>query len=116
MNTAARSKILLNTAVLTATACGILLVLYAWRLPPFDSTVMSTENAYVRGSITVIAPKIDGYVAEVLVQDFEAVAGGQVLVRLDDRIYVQRLAQARASLSAQEANLANVAQDRKSVV
>ena len=113
MNTAARSKILLNAAVLTATACGILLVLYAWRLPPFGSAVVSTENAYVRGSITVIAPKIDGYVAEVLVQDFAAVEGGQVLVRLDDRIYVQRLAQARASLSAQEANLANVAQARQ---
>jgi multidrug resistance efflux pump len=66
----------------------------------------------VRGSITVIAPKVDGYVAEVLVQDFAAVAGGQVLVRLDDRIYVQRLAQSRAGLAAQEANLANVAQAR----
>jgi multidrug resistance efflux pump len=106
------ATVLLNTGVTAATACGLLLVLYAWRLPPFDSAVVSTENAYVRGSITVIAPKVDGYVAEVLVQDFAAVAGGQVLVRLDDRIYVQRLAQARASLSAQEANLANVAQAR----
>src|SRR5262249_54247955 len=34
----------------------------------------------------------------------------QVLVRLDDRIYVQRLEQAKAGLLAQEANLANVVQ------
>jgi multidrug resistance efflux pump len=113
MKTTVSSKVLVNTAVAAATACGILLVLYAWRLPPFDSAVVSTENAYVRGSITVIAPKVDGYVAEVLVQDFATVEVGQVLARLDDRIYAQRLAQARASLSAQEANLANVAQARQ---
>ena len=112
MTTNASSRVLVNTVVATATACGILLVLYAWRLPPFDSAVVSTENAYVRGSITVIAPKVDGYVAEVLVQDFAAVEGGQVLVQLDNRNYLQRLALARASLSAQEANLANVAQAR----
>jgi multidrug resistance efflux pump len=96
-----------------ATLAGILLVLYAWRLPPFRTTVETTENAYVRGSITVIAPKVDGYVAEVLVQDFAAVEAGQVLVRLDDRNYMQRLAQAQANLSAQEANLANVEQARR---
>jgi multidrug resistance efflux pump len=112
MKPSVSSRVLVNTAVAAATGCGALLALYAWRLPPFDRAVVSTENAYVRGSITVIAPKVDGYVAEVLVQDFAAVAVGQVLVRLDDRIYIQRLAQACASLSAQEANLANVAQAR----
>lgn len=109
----ARSTARVTTAVVAAAVSGILLVLYAWRLPPFDSAVVSTENAYVRGSITVIAPKVDGYVADVLVQDFALVEGGQVLVRLDDRNYVQRLAQARANLLAQEANLANVAQSRR---
>src|SRR5258705_8637089 len=99
--------------VLVATAAGVLLVLYAWRLPPFRTAIETTENAYVRGSITIIAPKVDGYVAEVLVQDFAAVQAGQVLVRLDDRIYTQRLAQARGDLAAQEANLANVLQARR---
>jgi multidrug resistance efflux pump len=92
---------------------GVLMVLYAWRLPPFRGHTESTENAYVRGSITVIAPKVDGYVAEVLVQDFAEVAQGQVLVRLDDRNYLQKLAQAKASLAAQQANLANVLQARR---
>ena len=92
---------------------GILLVLYAWRLPPFHSAVEVTENAYVRGSVTVIAPKVDGYVAEVLVQDFAAVQAGQVLVQLDDRNYLQRVAQARANLAATQANLDNVAQARR---
>jgi multidrug resistance efflux pump len=101
-----------SVLVVTAALTGIALVLYAWRLPPFLSAIESTENAYVRGSVTVIAPKVDGYVAEVLVQDFAAVDAGQVLVRLDDRNYRQRLAQAQAALAAQEANLANLVQAR----
>jgi len=101
-----------NVLVAAATLVGVSLVLYAWRLPPFESPIESTENAYVRGSVTVIAPKVDGYVVEVLVQDFTAVQAGQVLVRLDDRNYRQRLAQAQAALAAQQANLANITQAR----
>ncbi len=100
----------LNLLVAAATLAGIALVLHAWGLPPFHGDIESTDNAYVRGSVTVIAPKVDGYVAEVLVRDFASVDAGQVLVRLDDRNYRQRLAQAQASLAAQQANLANVAQ------
>lgn len=102
-----------SIAVAFVALAGIGLVLHAWRLPPFQGAIESTENAYVRGSVTVIAPKVDGYVAEVLVRDFASVEAGQVLVRLDDRNYVQRLAQAKASLAVQEANLANIAQARR---
>ncbi len=100
--------------VLGITLVGILLVLYAWRLPPFHNGVESTENAYVRGLVTIVAPKVDGYVAEVHVQDYMAVKAGQVLVKLDDRIYRQKLEQARGNLAAQEANLANTLQARRS--
>ena len=98
--------------VACAVIAAVLLVLYVWRLPPFRTAIEMTENAYVRGSVTIIAPKVDGYVAEVKVQDFVAVTQGQVLVRLDDRNYQQKLEQARGSLAAQEANLANLAQTR----
>ncbi len=36
---------------------GIGVILYAWRLGPFASTIASTENSYVRGQITVLAPR-----------------------------------------------------------
>jgi multidrug resistance efflux pump len=100
--------------ILAATLVCLALVLYAWRLPPFHTGVESTENAYVRGMVTIVAPKVDGYVAEVLVQDYMAVKGGQAIVKLDDRIYRQRLEQARSNLAAQQANLANTAQARRS--
>jgi multidrug resistance efflux pump len=95
--------------VIVAGIGGVLLVLYAWRLPPFTGSVQSTENAYVRGYVTLLAPKVDGYVTAVAVKDFQVVKAGQVLVQIDDRIYRQRLAQAEASVqSAQAALDANV--------
>lgn len=100
--------------VLVATLVCVGLVLYAWRLPPFRTGNETTENAYVRGMVTIVAPKVDGYVAEVAVQDYMAVMAGDVIVRLDDRIYRQKLEQARSALAAQEANLANTAQARLS--
>ena len=104
---------LANLVIIAAAVAGVVLVLRAWQLPPFRGAIESTENAYVRGSVTVIAPKVDGYVAEVLVRDFATVAEGQLLVRLDDRNFRQRLAQASAALAVQQANLANVAQTRR---
>lgn len=99
--------------IITVTIAGVLLVLYAWRLPPFRTAIETTENAYVRGGITIIAPKVDGYVTQVAVQDFMQVKAGAILVHLDDRNYRQRLEQARANLAAQIANLDNVVQARR---
>ncbi|MFC3069129.1 HlyD family secretion protein [Phenylobacterium soli] len=100
--------------ILAAAALGVLLVLFAWRLPPFTSAVERTEDAYVRGQVTVISPKVDGYVTAVPVQDFQRVVAGQTLAQIDDRIYRQKLAQAQAQLGAQQAGLANSAQQQKS--
>lgn len=93
---------------------GVAVILYAWRLPPFASAVEMTENAYVRGQVTVIAPQLPGYVAQVPVQDFAIVKKGDLLLQIDDRIYAQKLEQARAGLSAQRAALANSDQSRAS--
>jgi multidrug resistance efflux pump len=91
---------------------GVLVVLYAWRLPPFTSAIQTTDNAYVRGQVTVISPQVSGYVASVAVQDYQEVHAGQVLAQVDDRIFRQRVEQARAAVAAQQAILANSAQTR----
>ncbi len=91
---------------------GIVIILYAWRLPPFASAIEITENAYVRGQVTIIAPQLPGYVAEVPVQDFATVKRGDLLLRIDDRIYARKLEQARAGLAGQRADLANSDQVR----
>jgi multidrug resistance efflux pump len=93
---------------------GVLIVLYAWRLPPFTSPIVSTENATVRGQVTVIGSQLPAYVADVKVQDFQFVRKGDLLVELDSRIYRQRFEQAQAQLAAQKAALANWEQSRAS--
>ncbi|WP_342235895.1 HlyD family secretion protein [Inquilinus sp. OTU3971] len=68
----------------------------------------STDNAYIRGDVTSLAPKVAGYVTAVDVEDNQAVRTGDVLFRIDDRDYRARLAQAVANVAAAQARLANV--------
>jgi membrane fusion protein, multidrug efflux system len=92
---------------------GLLLCLSAvvalgagWAWARSDDT--STDNAYVRGDVTGLAPKIAGYVTAVEVRDNQAVRAGDVLFRIDDRDYRARLAQAVANVEAAQARLGNV--------
>lgn len=97
---------LLPTAIaLVLGLAGVLLLLFAWHLPPFAPANPVTENAYLRGEVTAVAPQAAGYVAAVEVEDFQAVTAGDVIARIDDRIPRQKLAQARAQLQAAQAAL-----------
>ena len=93
--------------MLLVAVAGILMILWSWRIGPFATAMVRTDNAYVRGQITVLAPQVNGYVAEVLVHDFEKVQAGQTLVRIDDRIYTQKVHAAQAQLDSARAQLAN---------
>ena len=68
----------------------------------------STDNAYIRGDMTSLAPKVAGYVTAVEVEDNQTVRAGDVLFRIDDRDYRARLAQAVADVEAAQARLTNV--------
>jgi len=67
----------------------------------------STDDAFVKADHTVIAPKVSGYVGEVLVQDNQPVKAGQVLARIDDRDFRAALAQAQGEADASEASIRN---------
>jgi membrane fusion protein (multidrug efflux system) len=73
-----------------------------------ESNETSTDNAYIRGDVTALAPKIAGYITEADVVDNQAVRAGDVLFRIDDRDYTARLAEAAANIQAAQARLANV--------
>ena len=75
--------------------------------------IESTDDAYVGGDITVIAPKVAGNIDSVLVKDNQAVRAGELLVKLDGRDYQAALAKAKAAVAAQEAALANLEAERK---
>ncbi|MEA3133478.1 MAG: hypothetical protein QOG17_1324 [Gammaproteobacteria bacterium] len=92
---------------------GVLTVLYAWHLWPFTSGRERTEDAFVRGKTTVISPQVSGYVTAVLVNDYDQVKAGLRLATIDDRIYAQRVEQAKAAIDAAIANLDNSDQSQR---
>jgi membrane fusion protein (multidrug efflux system) len=65
----------------------------------------STDDAYVGGNVTAIAPHVSGFIAEVLVEDNQRVKAGQLLIRLDRRDYQAALDHARAAVEARDAAL-----------
>jgi membrane fusion protein (multidrug efflux system) len=73
-----------------------------------SSGEMSTGNAYIRGDVTSLAPKVGGYVTMVEVKDNQSVRAGDILFRIDDRDYRARLAQAAANVEAAKAHVGNV--------
>jgi membrane fusion protein (multidrug efflux system) len=68
----------------------------------------STDDAYVKADSTIIAPKVSGYLDEVLVGDNQPVKAGQTLARIDDRDFKTALDQAHADVEASEAAVHNL--------
>jgi len=82
------------------TGAGLLLL--TLRLLAYYHNRVTTDDAQVDGHIVPVASKVYGTVAEVLVDDNQAVKAGQVLVRIDPRDYQAKLAQAKAALALAE--------------
>ncbi|MGH6819038.1 MAG: HlyD family secretion protein, partial [Methylovirgula sp.] len=75
--------------------------------------IETTDDAYVGGDITVIAPKVSGFIARIAVSDNQAVHAGDLLIKLDDRDYRAALAKAQAAVAAEQAKLANLDAERR---
>ncbi|MES2869074.1 MAG: HlyD family secretion protein [Pseudomonadota bacterium] len=85
-----------------------LIVLYGlWRLVFATGTVQSTNDAFVSADYTLVAPKVAGFIDEVLVQDNQPVKAGQLLARIDPQDYQTALQAAQASVATAQAQLAN---------
>jgi len=68
----------------------------------------STDDAYIGGDVTVIAPKVAGFIGELAVTDNQFVHAGDLLIKLDDRDYRAALAKAEAAVAIQRATLTNL--------
>jgi multidrug resistance efflux pump len=107
-----RPPLLVILALAALLLIAIAAILQLWGVGPFAGSVERTDNALVRGRTSVIAPQVSGYVARVLVRDYDRVERGQVLALIEDGIYRARVEQARANLDAQLAAFANSRQAR----
>ena len=92
--------IILPVVVLTLGASG---GWYWWNVLRF---LQSTDDAYVQSDVSLISPKVEGYIKKVRVADNQEVAEGAVLFVIDDRDFKAKLAQAEAAVATEEAILA----------
>jgi membrane fusion protein (multidrug efflux system) len=74
-----------------------------WLIRAFNT--VSTDDAYVNGYVTFVAPRVGGQVAGVLVDDNNRVKKGDVLLQLDPEPYQVQVAIKQAAVDAAQANL-----------
>lgn len=68
----------------------------------------STDDAYVNGHVTFVAPRVAGQVARVLVDDNNRVHRGDLLVQLDPEPYQVQVDIAEAAVAAAQAEVVTV--------
>jgi membrane fusion protein (multidrug efflux system) len=78
---------------------------YGWRSWDSHSGVQSTQDAYVRGEITTLSPRVSGYAVAILFDENERVEAKQTVVRIDPRDYRAAVQRAQASLEQSNAVL-----------
>jgi membrane fusion protein, multidrug efflux system len=66
---------------------------------------VSTDDAYVNGHVTFVAPRVQGQVVHVLVDNNNRVRRGELLVQLDKEPYQVKVDIARAGLAVAQADL-----------
>jgi membrane fusion protein, multidrug efflux system len=77
---------------------GIPWVVTAW-------TTVSTDDAYVNGHVTFIAPRVAGQVTKVLVDDNNRVHTGDLLVQIDKEPFQVQVSIAQAAVATAQADL-----------
>ncbi|MCK1732597.1 HlyD family secretion protein [Bradyrhizobium sp. 138] len=104
----ARSRVRRAALVLALLAGTATIAYYGHDYWTHGRYLETTDDAYVKADSTIIAPKVSGYIARVLVGDNEKVRAGQVLAKIDDRDFKAALDQARADVAAAEASVRNI--------
>ena len=68
--------------------------------------LVSTDDAYVNANTVIVAPKIAGYIADVLVKNNQEVKSGDLLARIDAGDYDLAVRAARDKVATQDATIA----------
>jgi membrane fusion protein (multidrug efflux system) len=71
----------------------------------FTLSTVSTDDAFVNGHVTFVAPRVRGQVSRVLVDDNNRVRKGDILVELDKEPYQDAVAVRRAAVDTAKADL-----------
>jgi membrane fusion protein (multidrug efflux system) len=101
----AGKRLMLLVAAIAIVASAVAFGMHWWNVGRF---VEATDDAYVGGDVTVVGPKVAGYITELKVTDNQRVHAGDLLIKIDDRDYIAALHKAEGAIAAQEALLANL--------
>jgi len=86
-------------------AVAIFALIAGVRWVVFALNTVSTDDAYVNGHVTFVAPRVPGQVMLVLVDDNNRVHKGDLLVQLDKEPYQVQVDIAQAAVAAAQADL-----------
>jgi membrane fusion protein (multidrug efflux system) len=100
-----RGRVLLTLVLLLAVGVAGRFGWHWWTDGRFEE---ATDNAYLQADKVVVAPKVGGFVAEVLAADNQPVKAGQILARIDDRDFRVAYLQSKADLDKARASLDGV--------
>jgi membrane fusion protein (multidrug efflux system) len=81
----------------------LLLVLLVWWIG-YRLSHSITDDAFIESDMIELAPRVEGQIAEMLVDDSQPITRGQLLARIDPVPYQQKVAQAQAALKVAEAD------------
>jgi membrane fusion protein (multidrug efflux system) len=96
---------LLQALITSAGVAVFALICHWWMVGRF---IESTDDAYIGGDLTVIAPEVAGFISRIDVRDNQQVHAGDPLIKLDDRDYRAGLAKADAAVAMGQATLTNL--------
>jgi membrane fusion protein (multidrug efflux system) len=101
-----RKKILLLAATFLAALAAAAGAIHYEMVGQYIET---TDDAYVGGDVSDLAPQISGLIAAVAVRDNQPVHHGDLLVKLDDREFRIAVEKAQTAVAGAQASLANLA-------
>ncbi|TWB45923.1 HlyD family secretion protein [Nitrospirillum pindoramense] len=104
---------LLRTLALGGAIVLVWLVAGHWDRWVGDARHQSSSDAYVTGDLTPLSAKISGYVQTVAVDDFQTVHKGDLIAQIEPSDYRAQADLAEAGLTAAQAALANLANQRE---
>jgi len=86
---------------------------YGWRTWDGARAIQGTEDAYVRGEITALSPRVAGYAVEITTDENQPVAAHEILVQIDPRDYQAAVDRAEAQVQQAISQLARAEVQRQ---
>ena len=101
-------RLSVSFGILVIAAAVAVLFTLRWDSWVGTRAAQTSDDAYVKGDLTPLSAKVEGYVRKVPINDFQRVKAGELLVEIEDDDYKARVDQASADVMAADAAIENL--------